>query len=102
MPNSCILPHFVTSAVILYGLVWGSTWPLIIATILHSYSHCRQCCCLSYEANAMEHGIIQVCQCENSQRAPSLPFAGALGQPFCPDFPCQAAFVPIFVMWVRS
>jgi len=36
MPNSCILPHFVTSAVILYGLVWGSTWPLIIATILHS------------------------------------------------------------------
>ena len=97
--NSCILPHFVTSAVILYGLVWGSTWPLIIATILHSllpwspmllYKLWSQFCCISYEANAVELGIIQVCHCENSRRAPSLPFAGALGQPFCPDFPCQA------------
>jgi len=54
------------------------------------YSHGRQCCCISYEANAVELGIIQVCHSENSRRAPSLPFAGALGQPFCPDFPCQA------------
>jgi len=108
MPNSWIVPHFVTSAVILYGFIWGSTWPLIIATILHSllpwspmllYKLWSQFCCISYEANAVELGIIQVCHCENSRRAPSLPFAGALGQPwFVLIFHVkQFGFVPIFL-----
>jgi len=93
MPNSWIVPHFVTSAVILYGFIWGSTWPLIIATILHSllpwspmllyklWSQCRR---------AWHNSSLSLWK---FPKGTFFAFCGsARATLICPDFPCQAVW----------